>query len=97
MVGHFALEMEALRMFHKPTATAGIVLLWALLIQAPEPASALLSREINRRQYASRLAATLTDRQLQFWEDVEDGLDDIANFWEKKNQNIDRIRVFGKR
>lgn len=39
----------------------------------------------------------LTDRQLQFWEDVEDGLDDIALFWEKKGQSIDRIRLFGQR
>jgi hypothetical protein len=39
----------------------------------------------------------LTERQLQFWEDVEEGLDDIANFWEKKGQDIDRIRLFGKR
>ena len=39
----------------------------------------------------------LTDRQLQFWEDVDDGLNDIESFWEKKNQNIDRIRLFALR
>jgi hypothetical protein len=39
----------------------------------------------------------LTDRQLQFWEDVEDGLDDIESFWAKKGQNIERIRLFGQR
>jgi hypothetical protein len=39
----------------------------------------------------------LTDRQLQFWEDVDDGLDDIESFWEKKNENIDRIRLFALR
>jgi hypothetical protein len=42
-------------------------------------------------------AKELTDRQLQFWEDVEDGLDEIAQFWEKKGQSIDRIRLFGQR
>ena len=39
----------------------------------------------------------LTDRQLQFWEDVDEGLDDIESFWRKKNQNIDRIRLFALR
>ena len=39
----------------------------------------------------------LTERQLQFWEDVEDGLDDIEQFWQKQGQSIDRIRLFGKR
>ena len=39
----------------------------------------------------------LTDRQLQFWEDVDEGLNDIESFWEKKNQNIDRIRLFALR
>jgi hypothetical protein len=39
----------------------------------------------------------LTDRQLQFWEDVDEGLDDIESFWGKKNQNIDRIRLFALR
>jgi aspartate beta-hydroxylase len=39
----------------------------------------------------------LTERQIQFWEDVEEGLDDIENYWLKKNgQSIDRIRTFGK-
>jgi hypothetical protein len=39
----------------------------------------------------------LTDRQLQFWEDVDDGLNDIESFWDKKGQNIDRIRQFALR
>ena len=38
----------------------------------------------------------LTERQMQFWEDVEDGLDDIENFYAKKGQSIDRIRQFSK-
>ena len=41
--------------------------------------------------------SALTERQMQFWEDVEDGLDDIENFYAKKGQSIDRIRQFGKR
>jgi hypothetical protein len=39
----------------------------------------------------------LTDRQMQFWEDVEDGLDDIEDFYNKQGANIDRIRQFGLR
>ena len=39
----------------------------------------------------------LTERQLQFWEDVEEGLDDIESFWLKKGQDIDRIRKFSLR
>ncbi len=49
------------------------------------------------RRTASFSLSALTNRQLQFWEDVEDGLDDIANFWEKNGQSIDRIRIFGRR
>jgi hypothetical protein len=49
------------------------------------------------RARASPTALTaLTERQLQFWEDVDAGLDDIENFYAKKNQNIDRIRRFAK-
>lgn len=39
----------------------------------------------------------LTERQEQFWEDVEDGLDDIERFYREKGENIDRIRRFGMR
>jgi hypothetical protein len=46
---------------------------------------------------SSSLFVALTNRQLQFWEDVEEGLDDIENFFEKKGQSIERIRKFGKR
>lgn len=39
----------------------------------------------------------LSERQMQFWEDVEEGLDDIEDFYEKQGLDIDRIRQFGKR
>ena len=39
----------------------------------------------------------LTERQEQFWEDVEDGLDDIEKYYRDKGENIDRIRRFGMR
>ena len=45
----------------------------------------------NVRLYA------LTERQVQFWENVDDGLDDIEKNYGKKGGNIDRIRKFGMR
>jgi hypothetical protein len=39
----------------------------------------------------------LTERQEQFWEDVEEGLNDIENDYIKRGGNIDRIRRFGMR
>jgi hypothetical protein len=39
----------------------------------------------------------LTERKMQFWEDVEDGLDDIENFYAKNGLGFDRIRQFGIR
>ena len=38
----------------------------------------------------------LTERQQQFFEDVEAGLFDIEAFWLKKGQDIDRVRRFKK-
>jgi hypothetical protein len=55
------------------------------------------SYRFTRDDFSSTRLAALTERQMQFWEDVEDGLDDIENVYASKGQNIDRIRVFGKR
>lgn len=41
--------------------------------------------------------SALTERQMQFWEDVEEGLDDVEEVYASKGQDIDRIRMFGKR
>jgi hypothetical protein len=63
-------------------------------------ASAFLSTEsrTTRRPPQNSPLAALTERQQQFWEDVERGLDDIAEFYQsKKGMDIDRIRQFGKR
>ena len=46
---------------------------------------------------SSLCLSALTERQMQFWEDVEEGLDDIENFYAKKGEDIDRIRQFGRR
>ena len=39
----------------------------------------------------------LSPRQLQFWEDVDDGLVDIEQFYEAKGQSMERIRTFCER
>jgi hypothetical protein len=57
---------------------------------------ALVPVSTKRSPSGTGLAA-LTERQMQFWEDVEDGLDDIEKFYAKKGQAIDRIRQFSKR
>ena len=40
--------------------------------------------------------SALTERQMQFWEDVDDGIDDIAAYYESNGQSLDRIRAFGR-
>ena len=83
---------------------AALISVLLLLASVPAVAAFLLSPTKNDRPRTSppapaattRLNA-LTERQLQFWEDVEEGLDDIEAFWDKKaGLDIDRIRTFGK-
>jgi hypothetical protein len=54
------------------------------------------------RQSSSYMTATivsaLTERQMQFWEDVEEGLKDMeAYYLSTKGLNMDRIHQFSKR
>jgi len=44
----------------------------------------------------SMSGSDLSERQLQFWEDVESGLDEIEEYYKKKDMSIERIREFGK-
>ncbi|CAB9512285.1 Aspartate beta-hydroxylase domain-containing protein 2 [Seminavis robusta] len=63
------------------------------------PATAFVPRSPSRggSSRGSTSLAALSERQQQFWEDVESGLDDIADFYQsKRNLDIDRIRLFGK-
>lgn len=46
----------------------------------------------------STAIAALSPRQLQFWEDVEDGIDDVAKYYETENgQDMVRVREFCSR
>lgn len=56
---------------------------------ASSPRAALL----DPRESSTALSA-LTERQTQFWEDVEDGLDDVERVY--GDGSIDRIRAFGR-
>lgn len=38
--------------------------------------------------------SAFTERQMQFWEDVEDGLNDVETVYGERNMDIDRIRNF---
>ena len=51
----------------------------------------------SRRRSAVVVANALSPRQLQFWEDVDDGLVDIEKFYEAKGESMERIRTFCKR
>jgi hypothetical protein len=54
----------------------------------------------SARPHSSRRSsclAALTERQMQFWEDVDEGLIDVEQVYSAKGQDIDRIRKFGKR
>ena len=52
----------------------------------------------QQRWTCSNPLYALTERQMQFWEDVENGLDDIESFYKSLNgQDIDRVREFVKR
>lgn len=57
--------------------------------------NAFSTHHVNGQNSFKALHA-LTERQMQFWEDVDAGLDDIENFYVKKDQDIDRIRKFAK-
>ena len=72
-----------------PTATA---FLTANNKARQNPASGTAAIE-GRTIECFRLNA-LTERQQQFFEDVEAGLFDIEAFWLKKGQDIDRVRRF---
>ena len=51
----------------------------------------------RRRSAVVVVANALSPRQLQFWEDVDDGLVDIEKFYEAKGESMERIRTFCKR
>jgi hypothetical protein len=75
----------------------GIHVSAAFVTTTPLSAQSRLSMRTSSSPSCMQLCA-LTERQMQFWEDVEEGLDDVAQFYvESKGEDIDRIRAFGKR
>jgi hypothetical protein len=51
----------------------------------------------TRPNVALPRCSALTERQMQFWEDVEDGLTEIESYFRKQGQSLERIRKFVKR
>jgi len=64
----------------------------------PYSSSPSLSTSLGRNGASSSLCLNaLTERQMQFWEDVEDGLVDIEKFYlEDKGEDIERVKEFAK-
>ena len=65
----------------------------ARAFQSPVSTSTRTTAKRSSVVSSTALSAALTQRQLQFWEDVEDGLDDVERLYGA----IPRIRQFGKR
>lgn len=71
-------------------------LTYASVLLLIELASPVLSFSPSRGLQNRMQLHALTERQLQFWEDVEEGLVDIQSFYEKQGLDIDRIQQFAK-
>ena len=69
--------------------------LWLLLVAAVGTTTAFVPS--TRQGVTTTSLQALTERQMQFWEDVEDGLKDIEEFYQKKDMSIDRIWGFCER
>jgi hypothetical protein len=67
--------------------------------QCPSHLSPLFSSHKPTSSPRSALSATkqLTPRQMQFWEDVDEGLVGIEKFYEKQGHSMERIKTFCKR
>lgn len=57
---------------------------------------AFSSVPIRSEKYSLPSLSALTERQMQFWEDVEEGLNGIESLYKSKGMNIDRVRRFAK-
>jgi hypothetical protein len=70
---------------------------WRIVTTSRRTTQSHVAAAASDAETTATMKKQLTDRQLQFWEDVDEGLNDIESFWGKKNQNIDRIRLFALR
>ena len=80
-------------------ASAAVLSCFCPLLTSAFQAISLRPRSISYASSKSALLATkqLTPRQLQFWEDVEEGLVGIEKFYEKQGESMERINTFCKR
>ena len=68
-----------------------------ILSQPFSPATFTGACSATSRLSTRTLLSALSPRQLQFWEDVDDGLVDIEKFYASKGQSMERIRTFCRR
>jgi hypothetical protein len=90
VVGHYTYYCNY---YNIMTVCALRLLLLILAVTRVPPLHAFVPPHVvgSHRHDVGLDAATLTERQLQFWEDVDDGLRDIEDFWAKQGQDIARI------
>lgn len=67
-----------------------------LLLGSASVAAFVSQHHTTSPRTSSIALAALSERQQQFWEDVEMGLDDIEDYYKNKGMDIDRIRQFGR-
>ena len=81
-----------------PTTSSTFLLTFCIGNFVSPNANVALAFSPQQRRPTRQTAAlsALTERQIQFWEDVDDGIDDIADYYESKGQSLDRIRAFGR-
>ena len=56
----------------------------------------LFDTTTTQQQQQQENKKQLTERQLQFWEDVDKGLDGIESFYSKRGMSINRVREFAE-
>ena len=76
------------------TAAKQLLLLVSSLLCYQQVHSFQLPPSISSSARCTTTLNVLTPRQQQFWEDVENGLNDVEKFYEDKGQSMERIRTF---
>ena len=75
-----------------------LLLVFVMTTTTPSSVTAFGTPSLCASSRRVTVLQALTERQMQFWEDVEDGLKDIEEFYQKKDQGgIDRIWGFCER
>lgn len=74
-----------------------VILMLPLGSQSFIPKVIVASHHRKTRPSVVPFCFALTERQMQFWEDVDDGLAEMETYFRKHGQSLERIRKFVKR